>query len=442
MWRAWIARPNETSQTSVLLNGVPGRWIQCRRGLRQGDPLSPFLFNIVADVLQQLLLQASRDGLLLHPLVDDLPCPILQYADDTLIIIRAIPQHVTNLKNILDSFTAATGLAINFHKSTFVPIKTDPESASNMAALFGCAVSSFPQTYLGLPLSTHKLHMADFNPILTKSDMRLSGWRGRSLPIGGRLLLVNSVLTAMLAHTMSAGLLLAGVIEAIDKRHHAFLWTGEEVCHGGHCKVAWHEVCTPKNLGGLGVLSIAAQNSAILSKFLSKLHSDSSAPWACWFRRRYGWSAAHDMGDRHYLDTPVWKDIVAGLESFRSISKVTVGDGSSTSFWFGRWLGSTPLSERFPDLFSHSVRINVCVSYILNSGIQGNLGPRLSNAAMADLLTLSHDLSSVVLHSDEPDQRVGHLSNNALSNKCFYANSFRHLQVDVLADKVWGNAVR
>jgi hypothetical protein len=68
---------NQTSQTVVLLNGIPGRWIQCRRGLRQGDPLSPFLFNIGADVLQQLLLQASHDGLLLHLLVDDLPCPVL-----------------------------------------------------------------------------------------------------------------------------------------------------------------------------------------------------------------------------------------------------------------------------------------------------------------------------------------------------------------------------
>jgi hypothetical protein len=113
---------NHTSQTAVLLNGIPGRWIQCRRGLRQGDPLSPFLFNIVADVLQQLLLLASRAGLLLHPLVDDLPCPVLQYADDTLIIIRAIPEHVSNLKRVLDEFSAATGLSINFHKSTFVPI--------------------------------------------------------------------------------------------------------------------------------------------------------------------------------------------------------------------------------------------------------------------------------------------------------------------------------
>jgi hypothetical protein len=140
---------------------------------RRSSP--PFLFNIVADVLQQLLLQASHAGLLLHPLVDDLPCPILQYADDTLIIIRAVPHHVTHLKLLLDDFSDATRLAINFHKSTFVPIKLSQEEATSIASSFCCAVSSLPQTYLGLPLSTHKLHNADFNAIISKSDMRLGG---------------------------------------------------------------------------------------------------------------------------------------------------------------------------------------------------------------------------------------------------------------------------
>jgi hypothetical protein len=145
-------------------------------------PAFPFLFNLVADVLQQLLLQASCDGLILHPLVDDLPCPVLQYADDTLIIIRVIPQHVANLKRVLDNFSSATGLTINFHKSTFVPIKTDQETAAFMVGHFECPISSFPQTYLGLPLSTHKLRLSDYASIMSKSDMKLSGWRGRSLP--------------------------------------------------------------------------------------------------------------------------------------------------------------------------------------------------------------------------------------------------------------------
>lgn len=128
-----------------------------------------------------------------------------------------------------------------------------------MARAFGCVISSFPQTYLGLPLSTHKLRLADFAPIVLKSDMRLSDWRGRSLPIGGRLLLVNYVLTSMLAHAMNAGLLLTGVIEAIDKRRRAFLWTGKETCNDGQCKVAWTDVCVPKKYGGWGYLSTGSK---------------------------------------------------------------------------------------------------------------------------------------------------------------------------------------
>jgi hypothetical protein len=68
-----------------------------------------------------MLLQASRAGLLLHPLIDDLPCHVLQYADDTLIILCAIPEHVANLKKVLDDFSAATGLVINFHKIPLLP---------------------------------------------------------------------------------------------------------------------------------------------------------------------------------------------------------------------------------------------------------------------------------------------------------------------------------
>jgi hypothetical protein len=84
-------------------------------------------------------------------------------------------------------------------------------------------ISSFPRTYLGIPISTHKLRLANFNPIILKSDMKLPGWHGRSLLIGGCLLLVNSALTVMLAHAMTVGLLPFGVIEAIDNRRCNFL---------------------------------------------------------------------------------------------------------------------------------------------------------------------------------------------------------------------------
>ena len=82
--------------------------------------------------------------------------------------------------------------------------------------------------------------------------------------------------------------------------------------------MSWEDVCRPKKMGGLGVLSLSHQNSALLSKFLTKLHSPSNAPWNLWFHRQYGWSTRRDLGQSHFLDSPIWKCIVAGLASFRS----------------------------------------------------------------------------------------------------------------------------
>jgi hypothetical protein len=117
VWCDWMQMILESSRSAILMNGIPGPWIDCKRGLRQGDPLSPYLFLLVVDVLQQLIRQ---DPVLCHPLVDGDPCPILQYTDDTLIIMRAGETATAHLKLLLDQFAEATGLTINFHKSTLV----------------------------------------------------------------------------------------------------------------------------------------------------------------------------------------------------------------------------------------------------------------------------------------------------------------------------------
>ena len=76
-WRSWISKILTSGKTAVMLNGVPGRWITCRRGLRQGDPLSPYLFIIVADVLQRLIRCGVERGELQHPIDATLSCPVL-----------------------------------------------------------------------------------------------------------------------------------------------------------------------------------------------------------------------------------------------------------------------------------------------------------------------------------------------------------------------------
>ena len=110
VWIRWMQDILNTSKSAVLVNGCPRPWITCKRGLRQGDPISPYLFLLVAETLQCMIRACEN---IHHPTENGLPCAVLQYADDTLIVLKGELTGVTLLKSILDQFASLSGLHIN-----------------------------------------------------------------------------------------------------------------------------------------------------------------------------------------------------------------------------------------------------------------------------------------------------------------------------------------
>jgi hypothetical protein len=96
--------------------------------------------------------------------------PIVQYADDTLLIMKEDAQHLWFLKSLLNSFAQSTGLKVNYQKSQMLPINVTEQKIQRLALTFGCSVGSFPFTYLGLPMGTTKPRMEDLTPMMDKVE--------------------------------------------------------------------------------------------------------------------------------------------------------------------------------------------------------------------------------------------------------------------------------
>jgi hypothetical protein len=116
IWINWINCILKSANTCVLLNVVPGKKIHCKRGVRQGDPISPLLFVSTVELLQFVINYAWHNGDISLPLDNFFgpDYPIIQYADDTLIILPACPVQLMKLKTLLEQFSASTSLFINY----------------------------------------------------------------------------------------------------------------------------------------------------------------------------------------------------------------------------------------------------------------------------------------------------------------------------------------
>ena len=290
-WRKWIMYCISTVKFSILINGSPSDFFGSSRGIRQGDPLSPLLFDVVMEALSRMLDVAANIGQLSGFYVGNttsisMMVTHLLFADDTLIFCDAVPNQLVILREILTRFEEVSGLRINLGTSEMIPVG-DVHNLDDLVGLLGCTHSSLPFKYLGLPLGAKFKELSVWNPILEKMERRLASWKRLYLSKGGKVTLIKSTLSSLPTYFLSILPIPRKVANRIEKLQRDFLWSGIS----GDSKlnlVKWAEVCRPVQVGGLGIRRLRSFNSALLGKWLWRYGIETDALWRKVIEAKYG----------------------------------------------------------------------------------------------------------------------------------------------------------
>ena len=190
--------------------------------------MSPVLFNIVADILAILIKRAKDDGQIrgvIPYLVDD-GLLILQYADDTILFQDHDIEQTKIVKLFLSVFEQMSGLKIYFHKSETFCYGQAKEFEEEYIELFGCNAGQYPFRYLGIPMHHRQLLNNDWRKVEECFEKKLTCWKAKHLSYGGRLVLLNSVLSSLPMFMMSFFEILKGVLKKLNHYKSRFFWEG------------------------------------------------------------------------------------------------------------------------------------------------------------------------------------------------------------------------
>ncbi|GKV33771.1 hypothetical protein SLEP1_g42231 [Rubroshorea leprosula] len=203
-WRSWINECLRSASISILVNGSPTEEFNMQRGLRQGNPLSPYLFLIVAEGFHALLLEAEKKDVFKGVVIDDkTSISHLQFADDTALICEA------SINSIL---------------------------AINMAAsALNCKAGKTPFIYLGLPVGGNPHRHSFWKLTIEKFRSKLASWKGKLLSIGGRITLLMLVLSALPLFYFSIFKVPKGILKELIRIQKNFLWGNSDESK----KIAW-----------------------------------------------------------------------------------------------------------------------------------------------------------------------------------------------------------
>jgi hypothetical protein len=321
-------------ETNVKWNGARAEYFRPQRGIRQGDPISPYLFVLCMDKLSHLILhavnrgewkgiKAGRHG----PTVSH-----LMFADDLLLFGEAQEGQMQCVIDVLNTFCGLSGQEVSQEKTSIFFSKNVSRGVKDKLL----RISGFRETdelgrYLGVPLIGQAPRKRDFQYLVDQVAAKLTNWKAKQLSFAGRVTLAKSVIEAVPVYPMMSTKIPKSCLNDIQKLQRDFIWgdtTNERRFHA----VSWEKITTPKWMGGLGLRKLDIMNQACLIKLGCKVFSGADEYWCEVLRGKYVQNAAKTT------DSSLWKVLVSLKNHVDRCSYWVVGDGRDIEAWEDVWI--------------------------------------------------------------------------------------------------------
>ncbi|KAL9661428.1 hypothetical protein QQ045_026252 [Rhodiola kirilowii] len=240
---AWMEMCLQSTSYSIMINGEMNDFFEGKRGIRQGDPLSPFLFTIAMECLSRMLQRLNKaDGFYHHPKCHRIKLSYIMFADDLIVFSSGRQSAISDIKRVVSQFLKCSGLAINFQKS--------------------------------------HLFLGGMTAVKVEWVEEVMGTRASPLPVPSRAGRRVCILPKIVIHA----------VNAICAK---FLWKGNCEKKGGHL-VKWNDVCKSKEEGGLGLKNIERMNLAMVTNQIWGKYLGRASLWTdllekYWSKGKHWW---------------------------------------------------------------------------------------------------------------------------------------------------------
>jgi hypothetical protein len=334
-WRDLVIKCVTSVSFSVRVNGQLSPVFKPSRGLRQGDPISPYLFLLCAEGLSCMLKEVGpvycargiRVGI--HaPWINH-----LLFADDCMIFTQATRRGAERVADILDKYHRGSGQLVNKHKSAiFFSANCEDGDKEIVCNSLDITVEALGERYLGLPTSVGKVSDGVFEYIPDRMRNFICGWSEKLLSCAGREVLIKANAQAVPTYAMSCFKLPPKVCNRM-RTYISNYWWGSSVDNHKIHWLKWDRLTDPKKAGGMGFRDMSLFNQAMLGKQGWRLLIRPNALCTRVLKGKYYPGTVFLKAMRRKRSSETWRAILHGRHVLSQGLIHRIGSGSSVNVW-------------------------------------------------------------------------------------------------------------